>query len=233
VALNRLKAKRILVLTNSSDSYSDGLSNHFLQSVKQSNAYAHLEVAQFHYIVDRLNITELKSKIASFSPDLIFLPELKVHAVNIISKLNLDSSSSIRLLGADGWGSETGTLDIFYSGVRHSKNGNYFYTYHWHPEIKSARNQEIKRMLQSYSGSEPYGPAVLTFEALLHLKDIVESAKTFDNSTLAQKLRNSSFEGSTGKVTYKNNGTIRNLVLLELTSTSLKFDSLVPAGAIK
>ena len=226
VAINRLHAKRIFVMRNESDTYSEGLAKQFVQFAEKFPTRS--QIKQYRYIFDKLQTDDMIKAIREQQPDIIFLPELKVRAAEIVRRLSANGLGHIPLLGADGWGSEDGTLDIFFSGVKSSHSGKYFYTYHWHPDINTARNKAIKKSIARLTGAQPYGPGVLTFEALLNLQKVSELKKTADGLELAHALRGKSFEGVTGLVRYLEDGTTeRHLVLLQLTPNGLFLDSLV------
>lgn len=227
VAVKNLRGKKILVLRNISDPYSDGLSAVFLSEFDKISAEKKIKREEFRYIFDKLDYDKLSKTIADFEPDVLFLPELKVRAAEILRQLMSRGITSPQILGADGWGSEDGTLDLFFSGAGQSKTGRYFYTYHWHPDIKNKENEAAKAYLKKATGKEAYGPGVLTFEALEHLKSIVKAIRSVENLELAERMRGSKFKGATGKVSFNKDGqTERNLVLIELTKKGLKYDSL-------
>ena len=226
VATTRLKAKNILVLTNKTDLYSDGLSEEFAKQL--DNHKPKVKVTTYDYIFDRLDVLELSEKIREIKPDLIFLPELKVNAASILRTLATHGHGKIPVLGSDGWGSEEGTLDIFFSGAERSVEGKYFYTYHWHPDIALPSNKKLINRMKQLSPRKPYGPGVLAFEGVDQVFALARSISSVDNLKLAKALRNSTYEGSTGRVRFLPSGvTERDLVLLQLTPSGLKLDSLV------
>jgi branched-chain amino acid transport system substrate-binding protein len=232
VAVVRMKAKRIFILRNESDSYSQGLAQLFYENVlalkHSSPKWKNIEIEQFRYIYDKLATGTMADRIRAFKPDLIFVPELKIRAAEILRKLSDNELGHLPLLGADGWGSEEGTLDIFFSGAKANPSGNYYYTYHWHPDIQNATNQKIKRLLRKQTGTTPYGPGVLSMEGLLNLEQVIQKNHTVDNLRLSEFLRKSAFAGATGPVRYLPDGrTERHMVLLRLTPNGLVMDSLV------
>ncbi len=228
VAKERMGAKNVLVLTNRSDPYSDSLSQIFLGDLKKRDGK--IASRQFDYIDNALDYAKLEAALAGNPPDLIFLPELKVKAVDIVRKLDQLGHGGIPVLGADGWGSEYATLDIFFQG-RPTSTSSYYYTYHWHPDVDTPANKRIKALLKERTGKDAYGPTVIALEGLEALKTAIDKSKTVDNVLLAKALRGASFEGATGKVTLTPEGrTERPLVLLKLTRAGLGLDSIVGSG---
>lgn len=226
VATEKMKARRILVLRNRSDVYADGLSATFLKFVGKN--HKDVETKEYSYIENSFKVSEVEKILKSFSPDIIFLPELKVKAANIVKSLNDQAVGQARFLGGDGWGSEDGTVDIFFNGTKNN-NRNYYYTYHWHKDIPTIESKHIKAKIKKLTGKNAYGPGVISYESLWHLESIIRKIQIIDQVKIAKELRGSSYKGSTGIVTFREDGsTSRDLVLLKLNRTKgLTLDSLV------
>lgn len=230
VARERLKSQRILVLRNMSDPYSDGLAESFISSIKASQTPTknEFEVSEFRYITSGFDTDAFKKVFDTFKPDVVFLPELKVRAAEILRDVERRNIKLPKVLGADGWGSENGTLDIFFDSDGKSHPQKYFYTYHWHPSVKTKRSEEVKNLLEKSTQKNAYGPGVIAFDALSWLIEGARKTASADAEVLARYLRSNTFDGVTGPVSFRNNGnTERSLVLIELSPSGLKFDSLV------
>jgi branched-chain amino acid transport system substrate-binding protein len=213
-----------------SDPYSDGLSGNFIASLaaSQDPKSKSIEVAEFRYITNGFNTDGFKRTFDAFKPDVVFLPELKVRAAEILRDIERQNIKLPQVLGADGWGSENGNLDIFFHNDGQSPPPKYFYTYHWHPSVKTKRNEEVKNALEKSTQKNPYGPGVITFDALSWLIEGAKKTGTTNAETLAQYLRSNTFEGVTGPVSFRGDGTTeRSLVLIQLSPSGLKLDSMV------
>lgn len=216
----KLKPKKVLVLKNESDPYSSGLSDEYIKNMKKHSS---IELSELSYIFDNIDYKNIVAKIEAKKPDLIFLPELKMRAAEILPSLLNNLETSPIFLGADGWGSEKGTLDIFYSNLKPSKKANFLYTYHWHPEIPSSKNKDTIKQFSAMN-VKAYGPAVHSYDFLQILFQYMKKEKSLEFDKLIKHLRSGSFEVSTGKIRFPlNKPTQRDLVLLKLTPKGIQF----------
>ncbi len=230
VAFSKLKAKRVAVVTNQSDVYSQGLAEEFIKRVNVLDAGARkIEVRQINFINAMLDPKDIVKQIAGFKADLIFLPENKMKAAELIRVFQESEVADITILGADGWGSEHANIGMYFDKAKDSKKSpNYYYTYHWVSTIDTPENKAYLKVLTAAKGEKVYGPGILTYEGLVHLASIVKKLKTTDNARLAKALRGSTFTGTTGKVFFDPAGhTVRDLVLLKLGVEGLTVDSFV------
>ncbi len=231
VAIDRLKAKRIFILVNQSDPYSIGLSEIFRSAIRP-NQNQQVALEQYDYVDDKLDISDLKARLETFGPDLVFYPELKVKAAATVRNLDRIGLGSLKFLGSDGWGSEEGTIDIFFGIGAQPANKSYLYTYHWHPHIDTPQNKQVMQSLHKGTGKAPYSPGVLTYEALLNLREVINKNRTIDNAALARLLRGSTFNGVSGPVHYRTDGvTVRDMVLIRLTQQGLALEEVVKPAA--
>jgi branched-chain amino acid transport system substrate-binding protein len=224
-ATNELKANKILVLFNESDPYSSGLAKDF---ISQLNGTRTVKIKSYGYIFDHIDYKVLISSISDFQPNMIFLPELKVRAAEILKEILSSDFKAIPVLGSDGWGSEAGTIDIFFSGLNGESKPKILYTYHYHEAVKSPENLKLKAEFKSLK-IEPYGPAVISYEFLKEIVNLSQKIKSVDNAKIAARMKNYTYKTSMGDVTFSAKGTKKNMVLLELTRTGLKLLKVVKA----
>jgi branched-chain amino acid transport system substrate-binding protein len=230
VAFTRLKSKRVAVVTNQSDVYSQGLAEEFIKRINTLNGKSKsVEVKQINFINAMLEPKDIVKQIAEFKADLIFLPENKMKAAELIRVFQESEVADVTILGADGWGSEHANIGMYFDKAKdNKKNPNYFYTYHWVSSIDTAVNKNYTKALTDAKGEKVYGPGVLTYEGLVHLANLAKQNKTADNRKLAGYIRGSSYTGTTGKVYFDSAGhTVRDLVLLKLGVEGLIVDSFV------
>jgi branched-chain amino acid transport system substrate-binding protein len=229
VATKKLKARKIAVLTNLSDPYSEGLSKHFIDHINKLTAINKVVVEQFGYVNTMMSPLSLRDKVEKFKPDLIFLPEQKIQAAEIVRVFQNSALYSTPFLGADGWGSENANISMYFpGGPQDPATPAYYYTYHWVSTIDTPYNKWLLPNLTKAKASPPFGPGVLAYEALAALAEKVRKTKTFDNEVLAESLRGSTFETATGKARFDTSGeTIRKIVLVKLFNGKLTVESLV------
>jgi branched-chain amino acid transport system substrate-binding protein len=227
IAYKKFKAKKIMVLVNKSDLYSDGLATEFISSLKIIDKKKITLIKDYSYIFDKIDLNNLVLQIKKYNPDLIFLPEIKVRVAEILRTLIKEGINETTILGGDGWGSEEHTHEVFFRGIENYKKPKIFFTYHWHSSIPNDQNKILSKRLSSPNGERPYGPGMISFEALLELEKKILKLKSFDNEKLAYALHGHKFLGSTGEIEYtKTDGTKRSLVLIQLLENSLKYISL-------
>jgi branched-chain amino acid transport system substrate-binding protein len=234
VAVGRLKAKRIVVLTNQSDPYSDGLSGHFMANVQRMAGEGKVAIEQINYVASMMKPLEILEKVQAFKADLVFLPEQKVPAAELIRVFQGSPLNNLPFLGGDGWGSEEANIGMYFPTQRPHDAAPYYYTYHWVSRLDTPFNKALlPRLKKAMAPSRPFGPGVLSIEGLTQLVEVAERLKTVDNVKLAEALRGSEFEGTTGKIRFDASGaTIRNLVLVQLTDVGLAVDSVVSPEAV-
>ncbi len=212
-----VKPKRILILTNKSDIYSDDLSTFFVKHL--SHAFK-IKSKQFSYADSKIPLDKIIKVIQRENPDLIFIPEIKVNAAIIVRTLykNLDLSN-ITLLGGDGWGADHQNSGIFTAEMNSPRRFKFYYTDHWHKDINNALSRKDLQELTTKGRVFPNTGAMLTYEFLNRLAAIIRKRKTINRKLLIHDLRQTAYEGVTGHVRFASNGeTIRAVALIELTT---------------
>ena len=216
--------EKIGVLINVGDPYSTGLAESVISHLRTQNK----AIVRFEYLYDKIDRLELSNRIKQEKPSVLFFPDLKVRVADLASVLSSSGAYSGPIVGGDGWGSEKGTVEILKNSLLHSPTGRFEFTYHYHPEVKTSKNDEIVKVFRKHNIT-PYGPAVMTFEFLL---EIAKNISSFSNSNisndLAEIFSDYTFESVTGKVRLtKSSGTTRKLVLLEVSQSGLRYKKLV------
>jgi branched-chain amino acid transport system substrate-binding protein len=229
VAVKKLKAKRIAIITNQSDVYSKGLADQFMAQVKKLDKNsAAVQVKQVNFINSMLDVKKIVKEISDFKSDLIFLPENKMKAAELIRVFQESKIGHVAILGSDGWGSENANIGMYFEKAKNNKTPPYYYTYHWVSTIQNQRNQALLKKLTDARKGKVYGPGMLSYEGLLQLRKLIRQEKSTNPKLISKKLRGTSYEGSTGKVFFDPRGhTVRDLVLLKLGSGGLTIDSFV------
>jgi ABC-type branched-subunit amino acid transport system substrate-binding protein len=227
----RQHAKRVVVLANRSDTYSDGLAREFsnqLRSLKECPLDG--DIRQHDYVAGRFDLASFLRLVKEAKADLVFVPDLQVIAAQIVRALRIEKLDDVRVIGGDGWEAGSDSHDIFFKDFpKVAKQLPYYYTIHWHPEIGTAENVRIRALVEQKTGRAPTGLAVLTWEVLSQVVKTVQEAGTADNLALTGKLRGRTYEGVTGKVTFGRDGrTLRDMVLIRLTPEGPKVEEVVP-----
>lgn len=192
-AINDLKAKKVAVLRDIANSYSEGLANAFIESYKKLGGEIVIDKGFSSGDVDfKSQLTAIRAK----NPDAIFVPAYYTD-VGLIARQTRELGMKAPLLGGDGWDSpklkEIGGKAI---------DGSY-YSNHYSAEDKSAVVQDfIKRYKDAYKNETPDGLAAMGYDAANVLFDSMKRAKSLggdDLKTAIAELKD--FQGVTGKIT--------------------------------
>ena len=213
---NHKQAKKAFVLRNQSLVYSKGLADAFIQSAKEHRPGIQLTIHD--YINGFLQVEKIVHKIASVTPDVVFIPDLQFNSAMVTRQLVKQKLGHIPVLGGDGWEAGVDSMDIFY-GENPPKNLNYLYTNHWHEDIQFKKSKEYQDLIKKLTGRRAHGLTVFSFEAMKRTLNLAEQIGSFDPLKIAERLRGSEYLGSTGKVTLNSKGeSERSLAIMRVTS---------------
>ncbi len=228
-------AKRAVILSNRRETFSIGVSEIF------AKRFLSLKGA----IVGRVDFSDEKeideariSEIASWNPDLIFIPSYELETAAILSRLVPRLSSKAIYLGADAW-SGSRMIQGVLEGLQ--LNPLAYYVEHWSPDFKSKGNAEFMRLYrgqklsylknlsveewirrESNSGATSSGVA-LGYDAGLVLIAAIRNRQS-GASNWADAIRAVDLEGATGYFRFRNAPTPeKGLFIYSFEDRSMKF----------
>jgi branched-chain amino acid transport system substrate-binding protein len=206
-AYDTLKARRVGMLIDSSQSYSTGLGDAFSTSFKQRGGEITSQLS-FDSNSDDFGgqVTQMKLK----KPDVIFMPAYYEPVAKCISQARAAGLRST-FLGTDGWDSKK-----LYELAGGSVKGNYFTTHFSPLEDRPI----VKRFVQNFRaayGDEPDALAALGYDAAAVVFDAVRRAGSADREAITNALAATrDFEGVTGKFSIDDrHNTVKSVVILE------------------
>lgn len=209
----KLKPKSIIIFENLESLYSQGLSQTFRTRLASLNPPA-ITPTTIKYLPSDLEDEKLVKSLENAKPDLVFIPDSAQSSAKIIKQVSA-VHPNVQYLGGDGWGGNV----LFHAILPKEQKLSLRYSTYWHSEIQTAYNEAFKRAYsQAADGAIPTSGAALSYEAL----DIVFQALAHNNfkpdvEKLRKYIGSSRFQGTTGVLQFKNEGTPkRKIVLMKL-----------------
>jgi len=221
-AINSLKAKTSIVLTDTSRDYSMDLAKFFMQTFKQKGGQI---LWEGDYIDETTNFSPLLEKIKNLQPDVVFIPGYYKDSGFIIKqarKLGL----SMTFLGGDGWTD----ADILYKYGGKAINGNYFVD-QWHRDVDSKNSQTFVKQYEQTNKQIIGATVALSYDATMLLADAVRRANSLDTIQIQNALANTKkYQGITGYISFNQNGDpTKSAVILKLDEgKSMYFKTVEP-----
>lgn len=221
-AVNRLKAKRIAILTDNKNDYSVGLTEFFRHTAQQLGAEI---VAEESYAEGDIEFKAQLTEIKAANPDVVYVPGYYTEGA-LIARQARELGLNVPLLGGDGWDSPK-TVEIGGEAVE----GTYI-TNHYSPEDQRPEVQQfIAQYQQKYGGKTPDAMAVLGYDAMRLMADAIRRA----GSTAGPQIRDAlaatkDFPGVSGTITIDANRNARKaIVVLQLRDGKWHFvESIAP-----
>ena len=224
-AFNGLGLKKVGVMTDNKQPYSQGLSKTFIEAFKKLGGEI---VGEEKYETGQANFSGQVANLQKLNPDGLFLSGYFTEVGAIAKAVRGAGMKDVKLLGGDGWDSES-----LISAGGDAIVGGYFANHF----IKTEDRAEIKNFLSKWRaknnnqdpgttmGPLAYDAAVMTFEAMKRCKEL--TAKN-----IAAELENTEhFHGVTGDITLKGQGgnPKKDAIVVEVTKTGWKFAQRVKA----
>lgn len=195
-AIEELKGKRVLVMTNVDTPYSVGLSQSFIASIGDR-----VKIATYHYLSEEMRIKELPAQIASFKPDIVFIPDY-VDNVPALVKEFYRIDQKLNFLGGDGWGGRE-VMDPMLSPLTDLKA---YYAAIWNIEFPTPENQAFVRQFKLlYPNDTVRSASAGSYDALTIFWEAYKEAKSPKTPESVRKvLLSKTFNTTIGKVSFPN-----------------------------
>ena len=225
-ATENLKATKVAVLFDQTQTYSKGLRDEFKKHFTKMGGTI---VGDEAFSGGDQDFGAQLAKIRAGNPDAIFVPGYYTEAGNIAlqaRKLGI----KVPLLGGDGWDSEQlakiGGKDI---------EGCY-YSNHYAADQKSEVVENfVKKYSTKFSGQTPDGLAALGYDAAYILFDSMKRAKSLSGKDLRDAIAaTTNFKGVTGNITLdKNRDAMKSAVVVKMQDGKPVFAATVEPVAEK
>lgn len=190
-----------IVMGNLNEEYSMTLAEYF------ENFFKHIGgKVLFHgnYKGKAVDFKDILRKAKKFNPDVFFIPGYSRDS-GLLVKQAVKMGVKTTFLGCDGWDGP------IYKYAGSTLNGSYF-SNHWHPKVQFTKSRHfLKIYREKYGIKEVTVTAPLTYDAVMLLANAIGRAGCLEK----EKIRNAiaetkNFQGSTGTITFDQNGDPKN-----------------------
>lgn len=218
-ATDKLKAKRVAILTDVKNDYSVGLAKYFKETFEAKGGKI---VATQSYSAGDIDFKSQLTSIRSTNPDAVFVPGYYTE-VGLVARQARQMGLKVPLMGGDGWDSPKLT-EIGGDSI----NGNYF-SNHYSQEDTSPRVQEFIQKYKAAYSETPDSMAALGYDAALILVEAMERSRELTPAAIRGEIaKTSGFKGVTGSITLNSQrNAVKSAVVLKVEAGQLKFQTTV------
>jgi branched-chain amino acid transport system substrate-binding protein len=191
-AVERLKAKRIAILTDMKNDYSVGLAQFFRETAKKLGAEI---VAEESYAEGDIEFKAQLTEIKAENPDVIYVPGYYTECA-LIARQARELGLTQPLLGGDGWDSPK-TVEIGGKAVE----GVYITNHYSADDDRPVVKKFIADYKSKYGGKTPDAMAVLGYDAMRMMADAIKRAGSTDGPKIRDALAATrDFPGVSGNI---------------------------------
>ena len=192
--VNDLKAKSAVVLTNTGDHYSLGLSEFFQKNFRQLGGNV---LWEGDYSDSDINFEMLLKKTKELKPDVVYVPGY-IRDSGFIIKQARKMGIKATFLGGDGWN------DLIYQYGEEYVDGSIF-SNDWHVDVPREKSRDYVKRFEEEIGPVKTTPAA--YDSVMLLVDAIKRAKSIDPQEIQKALATTkNFAGVTGNYTFDTNG---------------------------
>ena len=192
-----LGAQNVAVLYNTSDDYSDGLAQAFIEKAEELGMTV---VATEAYGTDDKDFKSQLTKIQAANPDVLFVPDY-YGTVSLIIQQAREIGFDKPMLGGDGWDGVIQTL-----GDKASVADNCYFACHY---SVNDTDEKVASFVSSYRekyGSDPTSFAGLGYDSVYMMVQAIEKAGSTDAEAIVKALQELDYQGVTGNIKFDEQG---------------------------
>ena len=217
-AAENLGATTAAVLYNTSDDYSDGVAQAFIE---EAEALGLTITAVEGHGNDDVDFRTQLTTIAQDSPDVLFVPDY-YSQVALIAAQAKDVGLQSTLMGVDGW---DGVLATLGEGNTDAVEGAYFCN-HYSTEDESEIVQNFITAYTEKYGEAPSSFAALGYDAAYIIAEAIDRAGSTEKEAIVEALKATDHEGVTGQLTFDENGDpIKTVSIIKIENGQYTLDS--------
>jgi ABC-type branched-subunit amino acid transport system substrate-binding protein len=208
LAVRELRAKRILIIHNVSNPYSDFLADEFRRQVE---AKAQASVIK---VVDGFGgFPDVAQEISKSHPDVVFAPIPQIQLASLYVEL-LNKDATLTLLTSDVIEKEP----RFLPQVKASSKIRFIYPQHWDGKLTGPQAKNYQTLQAKHcSRYQPSMTSVAAYDAAQTLLEVLGKEPTARGQVLVNRIRSHRYNGITGTVPRGADGDpLRALELFEL-----------------
>lgn len=205
-----LKTKKVAVLYNTSDDYSQGVAQAFKETAEEKGMTV---VAYEGYGAADTDFKTQLTNIVNQEPDAIMIPDY-YEKIALIAAQAREVGYDGPLLGGDGWDGVTAVLDE----SKISVVNNSYYASHI---FKQDPDEKLQTFLKNYKetyNQEANSFAALGYDATYIMCQAIEAAGSTDAEAIIAALQATDYQGVTGHITFDEAGDpVKSTSIITLT----------------
>jgi branched-chain amino acid transport system substrate-binding protein len=224
-AVERLKAKRIAILTDMKNDYSVGLTDFFRDTVTRLGGEI---VAEESYSEGDIEFKAQLTAIKATAPDVLYVPGYYTECA-LIARQARELGLTVPLLGGDGWDSPK-TVEIGGKAVE----GVYITNHYSADDDRPAVKKFIADYKAKYDGKTPDAMAVLGYDAMKLMADAIRRAGSTDGAKIRDALAATrDFPAVSGDISIDADRNARKaIVVVQIRDGQFRFvESILPDAA--
>ncbi len=209
-AVKELNAQKAIVVQDTTQEYSLGLSQYFMESFKKLTKNDHSIVSVISYVSGERDFDEQLELMKNLETDVIFVPGNYMESAMFIKKARAIGIIT-PIIGGDTWE----TYDFMEIGGSAVEGATFSTHFTSETPITEISNQFIEAYQKQY-GKAPNAFGALGFDAYIVLMNAIERA----NSVNPEKIRGAlaetaNFKGTTGSITLDAHGNTRKSAVIK------------------
>ncbi|ONI46090.1 hypothetical protein AN640_00925, partial [Candidatus Epulonipiscium fishelsonii] len=205
-----LGAKKAIIMVNSENAYSTGISDAF---IKEFEANGGKIIKQINYGSADVDFRPILGTIQGVEADVIVIPDY-YETIGMIAPQIRELGITTTLIGGDGWDGVTEQTKNNPEAVE----GSYFVNHYTVQDESEIVQDFITNYTEKY-GETPNAFAALGYDAAKMLIEAIDIADSTDDTAVINALVTGTFEGVTGTITFdENRNPVKTVSVIQITN---------------
>lgn len=221
-AAENLSASKVAVMYNTSDDYSTGIANAFVETAEELGIEI---VANEGYGADDNDFKTQLTKIQALEPDAIMVPDYYSTVALIVTQAREIGYDGV-MLGADGWDGVLSVLD----DANKSVVDNCYFCNHF---FINDTDEKVANFVNAYREAyreDPTAFSALGYDSVQLLDQAMEAAGSTDAEAVVAAMQEIEYDGVTGHITFDENGDpIKDVAILKLEGGEVSLETKLAA----
>lgn len=201
-----LGVQKVVVLVNTTSTYSTGLRDSFLQKATALAAYDYSTVID--YTEDTTEFASIVSQVIEAGADCVFIPDYYSKASTIVKQLRAAGYAG-KFMGVDGW---DGILDVI--GEDLADLTNCYFCNHYSADSESQKVQDFIAAYKKEYNEVPNAFATLGYDAVQIAVQAIQKADSLESADIIAALNTETFDCVTGNIKFDANGNPQKEVVI-------------------
>lgn len=221
-AAENLKVKNVAVIYDNSNDYSEGLAKSFIETVEAKGLTV---VANESYGEADKDFRTQLTKIQAAQPEVLFMPDY-YQKIALIATQAREIGFDKPLLGGDGW---DGVLEVLDNSNKKVIDNSYFSNHYSVKDTEKVVADFVTNFKAKYNET-PNAFAALAYDSAYIMTNAIKSAGSTDKEAIIKALKEMTFDGVTGHITFDENGDpIKSVSIIKLENGETSLDSKIIA----